>query len=825
MKTLILFLTSILLFIAAPKVHAREDRPNIAIVLADDLECGDLQCYQADPQERSNQYTKQPAIVEVPSHFLAQVKAHCAQEVEGALHQASGTAARQVTQIIAHRGASAERPECTLSATRRAIEVGATAVEVDVRTSQDGRLFILHDATLDRTTNGKGSANALTLTQLQQLDAGSWFDAAYQGERIPSLIEAAETCRTKIDLLLDLKEQGDEYDRKVVHVIREHGDPSRTIVGVRSVPQAKRFRELLPEAKQLALIPTVDDIEAFAEAGVDCIRLWPRWLNQNDEPVKRVRATNKRLHLNGTTGGMDETLDLLAYRPDSLSSDHPQRQRATLKRIASGDLPEKRLRQLLDKAKDVRLEASESCVGSRTFLNRDYQMLELPEELDGLARYAFDGGSGSPIAFRFRQPAVVFAAFNYNDSGSWSFADGRAAQDNGWHLWRSNAYRGASNPEKNGKPHHATVWFREFAADQELSGLPPWWLCLGIVDIETARGIEGFREGLVTTVVPSIRRYSHEKMAAQTRPLNVPEFENAASFGEWQTERRKLFIQRMLYPYQDTINVSSGPILRFETYEQHAFHVSANGERLFRYFRLEPETNASSGARPTIVCFMGHGKVKQILEEQDSYQHACAARFAEAGYIVYAMENIGMEPGTDTHLDLDRVHRLEGYGWYSLLFAHQRIMLDRVFSDPSVDSKRVGVTGVSTGGLLALSAAAMEPRIAAASVQGIFGSMRVSFIRDRHRHCSCGAIPRLLPDFDLPELALIVAPRPLHIANGATDGFAPQEAERCLQLIEPIYRQAGGVAPLFTVAPGGHAFSYQPALTFFQESLNEPSSR
>ena len=105
-------------------------------------------------------------------------------------------------------------------------------------------------------------------------------------------------------------------------------------------------------------------------------------------------------------------------------------------------------------------------------------------------------------------------------------------------------------------------------------------------------------------------------------------------------------------------------------------------------------------------------------------------------------------------------------------------------------TQRVGVTGVSTGGLLALSAAAMEPRIAAASVQGILGSMRVSFIRDRHRHCKCGAIPGLLPEFDLPELALLVAPRSLHISNG--QGFGPDEARRCLERIAPYYVGLGG---------------------------------
>ncbi|MEO1999858.1 MAG: glycerophosphodiester phosphodiesterase family protein, partial [Planctomycetaceae bacterium] len=403
------------------------------------------------------------------------------------------TAARRVRQIIAHRGASAERPECTVSALRRAMESGATAVEVDVRTSRDGRLFILHDATLDRTTNGKGPANALTLAELQKLDAGSWFDPKYRDERIPSLIQAAGECRGRIDLLLDLKEQGDAYDRQVVDIIRKHGDPAKTIVGVRSVAQAERFRRLLPKARQLALIPNVESIAAFAKAGVDTIRLWPRWLADGDEPVKRVRATGKRLHLNGTMGAFDETRALLKFGPDSLSSDHPARLKQTLDKIARGDTPAKRLKSSVDQADGPSLILDESHVGSRTFLNRDYRILEVPADLLGLPRYAFSGGDGSQVRLRFRQASVVFAAFEYNNSGLWSFDDGRPADNFGWHLWRKDAYRGSSNPTKNGRAHRASIWFREFKPGQELSGLPRWWLCLGVMDLKTARGIQGFR--------------------------------------------------------------------------------------------------------------------------------------------------------------------------------------------------------------------------------------------------------------------------------------------------------------------------------------------
>jgi glycerophosphoryl diester phosphodiesterase len=213
---------------------------------------------------------------------------------------------------------------------------GATAIEVDVRTTNDGQLIILHDATLDRTTNGKGPVVDKTLADLKQLDAGGWFDEKYKGERIPTLREVLTLCKGKIDVLLDLKEQGDDYDRKVVGEVNEFGDARRTIVGARSVEQAKRFRKLLPEARQLGLIPNPESIEGFAEAGVETIRLWPQWLSggAGAEPlVQRVRKARVKLHINGAMGKRDEVVPLLKYRPDSMSSDDPGRLVETLKEL------------------------------------------------------------------------------------------------------------------------------------------------------------------------------------------------------------------------------------------------------------------------------------------------------------------------------------------------------------------------------------------------------------------------------------------------------------------------------------------------------------
>jgi len=241
-------------------------------------------------------------------------------------------AAAGVKQIIAHRGSSVDRPENTLASTLRAIEAEATAVEVDVRTTRDGYLVLSHDATLDRTTDGTGPIGEKTQEEIRRLDAGSWFDKRYATERVPTLDEVLAICRGKIDVLLDLKETGDDYARRVADVVKKHGEPSRTIVGVRSVEQAEQFRKLLPQARRIGLIATPAEIERYAATGVESIRLWPKWLTDGTL-VERVRKAGVGLHLNGETGTPEELSVLLKHRPDSVSGDDPARIVATLKQL------------------------------------------------------------------------------------------------------------------------------------------------------------------------------------------------------------------------------------------------------------------------------------------------------------------------------------------------------------------------------------------------------------------------------------------------------------------------------------------------------------
>jgi glycerophosphoryl diester phosphodiesterase len=94
--------------------------------------------------------------------------------------------------VIGHRGAAASAPENTLAGLRVARALGAAWVEFDVHLSGDGRCILLHDDTVDRTTDGSGSASRLSFAALRELDAGAWFGAQFAGERIPAFEEAIE---------------------------------------------------------------------------------------------------------------------------------------------------------------------------------------------------------------------------------------------------------------------------------------------------------------------------------------------------------------------------------------------------------------------------------------------------------------------------------------------------------------------------------------------------------------------------------------------------------------------------------------------------------
>jgi glycerophosphoryl diester phosphodiesterase len=135
--------------------------------------------------------------------------------------------------VIAHRGSSAYAPENTLAAFRLAVEQGADAIELDVDLTRDGHAIVMHDATIDRTTDGHGRVADLTLEEIRRVDAGAWKDPAFKGERVPLLEEVFEAVGQRLLINIEIKDmslRGNGVEAKVAALIRQHDLLDRVII-------------------------------------------------------------------------------------------------------------------------------------------------------------------------------------------------------------------------------------------------------------------------------------------------------------------------------------------------------------------------------------------------------------------------------------------------------------------------------------------------------------------------------------------------------------------------------------------------------------------
>jgi glycerophosphoryl diester phosphodiesterase len=151
---------------------------------------------------------------------------------------------------VAHRGASREAPENTLAAFRCALLAKAPAVEFDVQRTRDGRLVVIHDQTVDRTTDGRGSVSSLTFDELRRLDAGRWFGPAFAGERVPSLDEVLDLVRGRASALLEIKNGPVFYEgieSQIADALQRHGMIDAALVMSFDHLAVRTMREIAPE--------------------------------------------------------------------------------------------------------------------------------------------------------------------------------------------------------------------------------------------------------------------------------------------------------------------------------------------------------------------------------------------------------------------------------------------------------------------------------------------------------------------------------------------------------------------------------------------------
>ena len=182
------------------------------------------------------------------------------------LTPAAQTVAKSSVTVIAHRGGASWAPENTLPAFQKSIDRKVEFLEIDVRLTKDKQVVIMHDADVDRTTNGKGDVEDLTLAQIKNLDAGSKFSSEYKNTRVPTLEEVLSLCKDKIKVYVEIKHE--DAIPQTVELIKKYNMVDKVVVMSFTsdhVIEAKRLEPGLVTAKLFA-IPPVTSFEKIKSA-------------------------------------------------------------------------------------------------------------------------------------------------------------------------------------------------------------------------------------------------------------------------------------------------------------------------------------------------------------------------------------------------------------------------------------------------------------------------------------------------------------------------------------------------------------------------------
>ena len=174
------------------------------------------------------------------------------------------------TLIFGHRGSQVDAPMNTIPAFELSVQQGAHGIELDVHRSKDGHPIIVHDFTVDHTTNGSGLVTEKALAELRELDAGSWFSEKFQGTPIPTLGEVFEAVGQQLLINIEIKSQDVETDgveQVVADCIQHYGMQERVWVSSFNPLVLHRFRQVMPTMPLgfLTALDTPIDTQAIAE--------------------------------------------------------------------------------------------------------------------------------------------------------------------------------------------------------------------------------------------------------------------------------------------------------------------------------------------------------------------------------------------------------------------------------------------------------------------------------------------------------------------------------------------------------------------------------
>jgi len=231
--------------------------------------------------------------------------------------------------IFAHRGDLAHAPENTLPAFQQAIQKGADGVELDVKLTADGHVIVIHDSTVDRTTDGKGRVASLPLEAIRKLDAGKWFNEKFAGTKVPLLEEVFEVVGKDKMINIELKDYTVSHDglvKKVCELIKRHDNHSQILFSSFFPSTLKIAAQASPEIPRgLLAMPGLLGLwtRSFGFMFGDYQALHPHISSTSREQMQRAHRLKRRVHV-WTVNKPEEIIQLKEWGVDGIITDDPQ---------------------------------------------------------------------------------------------------------------------------------------------------------------------------------------------------------------------------------------------------------------------------------------------------------------------------------------------------------------------------------------------------------------------------------------------------------------------------------------------------------------------
>lgn len=256
-----------------------------------------------------------------PSLHLIQLLLVIIMTIPSAIGQTYSPTHLHNIEVVVHRGANYLAPENTIASAFAALKHGATWIEVDVRQSKDGILYNLHDATLDRTTNGKGEISKLNSAEIDKLDAGSWFRSEFTGLHVPRIADMLDMLQGKASVFFDVK-PGVSV-KNLIELVRKKGFDKRSFFWFADPDMLNTFVQLVPDWKVKVNASDINSLKKWMKI---CKPAVVEVQIKNITPKFSTFCTKHHIRIMAAIQNASETdyLEAIRLQPDLVNLDKPE---------------------------------------------------------------------------------------------------------------------------------------------------------------------------------------------------------------------------------------------------------------------------------------------------------------------------------------------------------------------------------------------------------------------------------------------------------------------------------------------------------------------